>query len=127
MQTASETKSIAAAYIDAAGRKDYRALEEYLAPDVSFKGPFMSSDSREAFIAALKRMAPIWTGNTIRAAFSDGNRAAVFYDFVTSTKAGALPCAELLTFRGARISGIELLFDRESFAPAAQALAAAAR
>jgi hypothetical protein len=125
MQTASSLKDIAAAYIDAAGSKDYDALAGYLTDDVSFKGPFMSSDSSAAFIASLKRMAPIWVRNDVRAAFSEGDRAAVFYDFVTNTPAGALQCAELLTFRGDRIASIELLFDRQSFAPAAQALAAA--
>jgi hypothetical protein len=122
MQTLSTLKETAAAYIQAVGDKRYDAVAEYLTADVAFKGPFMSSDSAQAFLSALQRMAPIWERNEVRASFADGDRAAVFYDFVTNTPAGAIPCVELLTFRDGRIASIELLFDRAQFAPAQQAL-----
>lgn len=124
MQTmTTDLKTLAARYIEAAGAKDYGFLEEVLALDVAFKGPFMACDSAEAFVGALRRMAPIWERNVIRALFSEGDRACVVYDFVTSTEAGAISTVELLTFRGDRIQSVELLFDRVQFAPAANALA----
>jgi ketosteroid isomerase-like protein len=116
-------KTLVAQYIEAVGAKDYDAVSRYLSPDLSFKGPFMQSESADAFIASLKRMAPIWEANRIREVFAEGDRACVIYDFVSNTEAGAMPCIELLTFRDDRIASIELFFDRAQFAPAAQALA----
>jgi ketosteroid isomerase-like protein len=126
MQTATDLKSIAARYIELAGEKKYDAVAHILAPDVSFKGPFVTLNSAEAFIGALRRLAPVWERNVVRTAFADGDQACVIYDFVTNTEAGALPCIELLSFRDGRIKSIELFFDRASFAPAQQALAAKA-
>jgi ketosteroid isomerase-like protein len=115
MQTVSSVKDLASDYIQAVGEKRYDEVTGFLTPDVSFKGPATSTTSSDAFIAALKRMAPIWIRNDVRAVFAEGDRAAVFYDFVSNTPAGAMPCVELLTFRGERIERIELLFDREQF------------
>ena len=124
MQTDTDLKSLATQYVEAAGMKNYAFLETILAPDVAFKGPFMQSDSADAFTSALRRMAPIWERNEVRAAFADGNQACVIYDFVTSTKAGAIPSVELLRFRNERIVQVELFFDRTQFAPALEALTA---
>jgi hypothetical protein len=121
--TLSHPKTLAARYIEAAGSKNYDAVFQYLAPDVSFRGPVMRSESAEAFVGSLKRMAPIWEQNRIREIFADGNRVCVIYDFVSTTPAGTMPCIELLTFAGDRITDIELFFDRAQFAPAAQTLA----
>lgn len=118
-----DRKTLAARYIEAAGAKDYDALARSVAPDVTCKGPFMQIAGADAFIAALKRMSPIWEGNRIREVFCEGERACVIYELVSNTEAGAVPCIELLTFAGDRISAVELFFDRVQFAPAAQALA----
>ncbi len=124
MQTRSDLKSLATQYIEFVGNKNYDAVADILAPDVSFKGPFMASNSAQDFIAALRRMAPIWKGNVLRAAFADDERACVIYDFVSNTEAGSIPSVELLTFRDDRISSVELFFDRMQFAPAIEALKA---
>ena len=124
MQTATSLKTLAVRYIEAAGDKNYDAVREVLAPDVEFRGPFATMHGPAAFIAALKRMAPVWVRSTIRDVLADEDKTAVFYDFVTDTEAGNVPCIELLTFAGDRIKAVDLFFDRQAFAPASQALAA---
>ncbi len=121
--TCSNLKSLAARYIEAVGLKEYAAVEAILSPRVSFNGPFMKIDSAPAFIAGLKRMAPIWEGNEVRTVLGDAEQVCVFYNFVTNTQAGAVPCIELLTFEDGRIAKVELFFDRAQFAPAQEALA----
>jgi hypothetical protein len=123
MTTAANLKSLAIRYVEAAGTQDEATLASILAEDVSFKGPQMATHSAEAFVDALRRMSPIWERNVVRAAFSDGDQVGIYYDFVTNTDAGSLPCFELLTFSGDRIKSIELLFDRAQFAPVAEMLA----
>ncbi len=111
MQVITDLKSVAAAYIEAAGNQDYDSVVRYLVPDASFKGPLSASTGAADFIAGLKRMAPIWLRNEIRHVFVSGNRVCVIYDFVTNTPLGALPCAEVLSFDGERITSVELFFD----------------
>lgn len=122
MQTFTDRKNLAVRYIEACGNHDYNAVAHYLTSDVSFKGPNMQSTGSDAFVGALKRMTPIWVRNDIRNVFTDGDTACVVYDFVTNTATGASRAVEVLTFRDDLIASIELLFDRVTFAPAAQAL-----
>jgi hypothetical protein len=121
--TMSDPKSVAARYVEAAGEKDYDTLESLLGDDMSFQGPNTQCSSAKAYIAALKRMQPVWAGNRLREIFSNDDRVCVVYDFITNTQAGAIPAIELLTVRKGRIESVELHFDRVQFAPAAQALA----
>ncbi|GAC1300706.1 MAG: hypothetical protein NVSMB19_07700 [Vulcanimicrobiaceae bacterium] len=123
MPTTPDVKSLALHCVEAAGNKDYATVKELLAPDVSFTGPSGTTQSADAYIGALKRMAPVWQRSDVKAAFADGNRACVLYDFVTRTAAGAVPCVEVLTFEGEQIKDVQLVFDRVAFAPAAEALA----
>jgi ketosteroid isomerase-like protein len=123
MQTTCDLNSLAVRYIELVGEKQYDGVAELLAPDVSFKGPFTTVNSSDAFIASLRHMAPVWERNSIRAAFSEGDQACVIYDFVSNTQTGAVPCIELLTFNDEKIQSVELFFDRAAFAPAGEALA----
>jgi hypothetical protein len=62
--------------------------------------------------------------NDIREVFAEGGRACVVYDFVTDTAAGAVPCVELVVVEDDVITRIGLIFDRVTFAPVNEALAA---
>lgn len=118
-----DRKSAAANYIEAVGRKDFAAVEACLAPDVSFRGPFMQLNSAAEFVGALQRLAPILVRNDVRRVFAEGDAACIFYDFVTDTESGAVPTVEFLTFRDDKIAEIEILFDRMQFAAACDAVA----
>jgi len=123
MGTTIDRKSIAAAYIDAVGKKDFASVEGMLAPDLAFKGPFMQLASAAEFIGALRRLSPILDRNDIRYVFADADRACVVYDFVTSTASGSIPTIEVVTFRDDKIAAIELFFDRMQFAAAREEIA----
>lgn len=123
MNTTVDIKDLARRYIDAAGSKEYDRVWAMLAPEAVFKGAAFETHGAAEFIAPFKRMAPVWIRSDIRHVFAEGEQACVIYDFVTDTKAGTIPCIELITFRGERIVRVELFFDRVQFAPAAQALA----
>ncbi|MGH7737222.1 MAG: nuclear transport factor 2 family protein [Candidatus Tyrphobacter sp.] len=116
---ATDVKALATRYIEAAGNKDYDGLGEIVTPDVAFRGPFTTVATYDAFVAALRRMSPIWERNDVRGVFVSGERACVIYDFATNTGAGALPCVELLSIREGRIASSELFFDQTQFASAA--------
>ncbi len=120
---ATDLKSLAVRYIQAAGDQNYAVVSEMLAADVRFRGAAFEANGPEQVIAMLKRMAPVWKKSVVRAAFTEGDKACVVYDFVTDTAAGSVPCVELITFRGELIAEVQLMFDRVQFAPASEELA----
>lgn len=107
-----DLKALALRYLDAVGKKDYRAVEELLAPDLQFVGPVTSRSSARDYIGALVRLGAIHVRNEPTRVFVDENEVCVIYDFVTDTPAGALPVIEWLRFEGRRISSIRLYYDR---------------
>ena len=121
-----DTETVAKSYIQAVGAHDPDALETVL--DDQVRAEFAGSTSdKEAWITALKRLMPALVRNELREVFTDGERAAVVYDFVTDTSAGAIRCVELLTVVDGRITQIELLLDRAAFAPVNAELAERAK
>ena len=119
---ASDTATVARAYVEAVGAHDLAPLDQLLDDDVvaTFAG---APSDKPTWIAALNRLLPALVRNDIREVFVDGDRACVIYDFVTDTDAGAVTCIETVTVRDGRIRRIELLLDRVAFAPVNQALA----
>ncbi|MDN4597513.1 nuclear transport factor 2 family protein [Leifsonia virtsii] len=123
---ATDTETVAKAYIQAVGAHDPEALEKLL--DDQVRAEFAGSTSdKEAWLTALKRLMPALVRNELREVFTAGDRACVVYDFVTDTSAGAVRCVELLTVVDGRITQIELLLDRAAFAPVNAELAERAK
>jgi ketosteroid isomerase-like protein len=107
-----DLKKLALAYLDAVGKKDFRRVEQLLAPDLRFTGPSSTRETAQDFIGALKRLGAIHVRNEPTRVFVDGDEVCVIYDFVTDTPAGALPAIEWLRFEGERIRSIHLYYDR---------------
>lgn len=123
---ATDTETVAKAYIQAVGAHDTEALENLL--DDQVRAEFAGSTSdKEAWLTALKRLMPALVRNELREVFTAGDRACVVYDFVTDTSAGAVRCVELLTVADGRVTQIELLLDRAAFAPVNAELAERAK
>lgn len=119
---ATDAGTLAQRYIQAVGAHDEDPLTELL--DVALVAEFAGSTlDKEGWLKALHRLMPVLVRNEIREVFTDGDRAAIVYDFVTDTEAGAVRCVELLTVRDGRIAHIELLLDRAAFAPVNEELA----
>ncbi|MBT2500055.1 nuclear transport factor 2 family protein [Agromyces sp. ISL-38] len=118
-------EAAARAYIDAVGGRDLAPLETILDEQMvaTFSGTRLG---KQEWIEAIRRLLPVLIRNDIREIFAAGERACVVYDFVTDTPAGAVVCVELVTVRGGRITEIELVLDRVTFAPVQEALKALA-
>jgi len=104
--------SLAVAYLEAVGKKEFNKVQELLAPDLKFTGPTMTRSTAQDFIGALKRLGAIHVRNDVKRVFTDGDEVCVIYDFVTDTPAGALPTIEWLQFEKGRIRSINLYYDR---------------
>ncbi|HXU23344.1 MAG TPA: nuclear transport factor 2 family protein [Tepidiformaceae bacterium] len=115
-----QPRSLALTYIDAVGHRDFDRVAELLHPDVEFVTSGPPIRGQQAFVAALRRLAPILVRNDVRATIADGNDVAVFYDFVTDTPAGAVQTIEWITTIDGRIRTSRLIFDKEHW-PAALA------
>ncbi len=113
-----DPKSIALAYIDACGRKDYEAVAPLLAPELHFVGPSRNARGAAAYLAVLRTLGPVWLRSDVKKAFADGPDVCVIYDFVTNTEAGAVPIVEWLHVEAGRIASVHLYFDRQQFKPA---------
>ena len=97
-------------YIEAVGEGRLDEVASLLHPDLAFhSGP--QTHDREAYLAAIRRIAPVIVRNEIRELIVSGDEAVVVYDFVTATPAGAIRSVEWLRFEDGRIREIRLLFD----------------
>jgi ketosteroid isomerase-like protein len=116
-------KNVALAYLDAVSRKDFDTVASLLAPNLAFDGPAMQTRSAEPYLAALHRIGAVLLRNEVKKVFADGAEVCIVYDFVTDTKAGAVPIVEWLRIEEGRIASIVLFFDRLLWQPAAEEVA----
>ncbi len=113
-----DPKSIALAYITACARQDLDAVAALVAPDLEFVGVAKTVHGAQPYLDVLRWLGPVWKDSAVQKVFSDGDEVAVFYDFVTDTAAGAVPCVERMRIEGGRIRKVNLYFDRVRFQPA---------
>ena len=106
----SDSKTLAVEYIEAVGRHEFERVEALLAPNVEFEMPGRTITGAAAYVASLRKLAPVILRNEIRSTVADGDEVAIFYDFVTDTPVGAVPSAEWLTVEGDRIRRVRLVF-----------------
>jgi len=123
--TAGSAGEVIARYIELVGARDLEPLGELFADDLVATTAGASFDKQQ-WTAALERLLPVIVRNDIREVFENGDKAAVVYDFVTDTDAGAVPCVEWVTVRDGRITTIELIFEKANWGSVAAALQARA-
>ena len=88
---------------------DVDGVAATLAPQLRFKGPLLECDSRDDYVAALKRNPPV-PGACRLLGISEGpNTVSVFYDY--EAEAGVLTVAQLFGLRDERIAEILVVFD----------------
>jgi len=117
-----DPKTIALAYIESCGRKEFDAVAPLLAPDVHFRGPARVIEGAGPYLAVLRQLGTIWAGSTVRKTFADGADVCVVYDFISDTPAGAVPAVEWVRVDDGKIRSIELFYDRVAFEPAREEL-----
>jgi hypothetical protein len=123
MPLQNDPRALAVAYIEAVGSKDFDRVAELLHPDADFITSGPRIQGIPAYVAALRRLAPILVRNDIHATVVDGNDVAILYDFVTDTPAGSVPTIEWLTTDAGRIRTSRLIFHKEHWPAAVAELA----
>ncbi len=108
----SQVKELAARYIESVGVKNFEIVSSLLHPELRFDGNFAPVPAKgpDAWLAALRRLAPVLVRNEIRGIVVEGSVACVRYDFVTTVC--PVPSAEWLELVDGRIRSIYLLFDK---------------
>jgi hypothetical protein len=87
------------------------------------RGPAIEIEGAQAYVDAVRRLAPVLVRNEIRRIFVDGAEACAIYDFVTDTAAGAARSVEWIKFDGSKIRSAELVFDQQMWAAVREELA----
>ncbi len=106
---------IAEKYLKAWDEKDIDGIAKVLDPEVHFKGPVAETRGKDKFVQASQRMFGMMKSLQVRSKFAAGNQAIFTYDFVCVDPVGICRTAELITFKGDKIAGIELFFDARPF------------
>jgi hypothetical protein len=117
----SDAGAVVARYIQLVGAHDLAPLDELFADDFVATSNGATFDRTE-WVTALRRLLPVVVRNDIRQVFTNGDKAAIVYDFVTDTDAGAVPCVEWATVRDGRIATVELIFEKANWGHVAAAL-----
>ena len=108
-----DTKATAVAYYTALGKKDIKAVKQYLHPDIQFSDPQEKVIGREAVLKAAEGFTGIFETLTIRAKFGSEDQAMVVYEVKIPGLTKILQAASLLSFQEGLISKIELIYDTQ--------------
>lgn len=109
------TKSVVEAYLDGWKRKDVTVVERLLSKSVSSKGPMLSTEGRESFIAAVNAVLPLVNDVALRHLIVDGDKAVAVYDFICVELIGVCRVAELICVKNELIHSSEIFFDARPF------------
>lgn len=90
------------------------ALNDLLADEFSFKGPFYEFDSADAYIQSLQSDPPQGFEYEIIQSFETEACACLVYQF--SKPGVSVPMAQIFDISDGKISKILLIFDTQSFA-----------
>ncbi len=102
--------SVAAAYIEAWGARDFDALHALLADDVRFDGPFACLDCAADCVKELELLSEILSGIVVHKVFVDGEDVLTWFDLHT-TVAAPVPTAHWTRVRDGRIVNVRVAFD----------------
>lgn len=105
-------RTVALAYIEAVGQKQFDRVCALLHPDVDFEMPGRALRGVQPYVAALRRLGSILLQNEVTGVVVDHDQVCVMYDFVTDTAVGAVPSAEWLRIEDGQIRSVRLLFER---------------
>ena len=86
MDTRTDPRALAIAYIDAVGRKEFDRVGELLHPDVEFVTSGPPIRGLRDYVGALRRLAPIIVRNDVHTTIVNGNDVAIVTDFIRHTR-----------------------------------------
>lgn len=104
-------------YLDGFYRGDHEAARAEVAPDFSFKGPFLEVVGKESFFAGAAGLKRIVRGHRMLRQWVQGGDICSVYEVTLETPAGAgsLPMSEWHTVRDGHLIAGRVLFDSAAF------------
>lgn len=90
------------------------AAMNYVADDIVCRAPGVDLEGKDAYRGFIGGFAPMLTGISDIAEFTDGARVALFY-YPQTTTTSTTPAAEFFTVRDGQIAASVLIFDRLSY------------
>jgi ketosteroid isomerase-like protein len=105
-------------YLERFTSGDAVGAAELLTDDFRFRGPFLQSEGKAAFLEGSAQLAPVVRGVQIHRQWQDGDEVCSIYDFKIETPAGAgsIPMAEWNTVRDGKLASARLIFDTAAMA-----------
>jgi SnoaL-like domain len=105
------SENVVRKYLQSWTQRDMDTARSYLADDLDFQGPIDTFSSADDFIATLTGFAQMLTRVDLLQEFYADDSAALLYDCVTDTPAGAIRTAEFFGLRDGKVASIRLVFD----------------
>lgn len=103
------------AFYEAFGRKNATALRDLLTPNFTFRGPLMSFDDPDSYVAAMAQL-PFEAEVQDSRFIADGDRVAHVFTWRMTTPAKAsIPMCEVLELEGGKVRSSELYYDSKLF------------
>lgn len=103
------TRDIAQRYFTAWAAKDFDALYDVLAEDVTFRGPLGEADGADACVRGLRGLAEGVGLPEVHVIAGDGEEAVTWFDL--RTERGPVPVANWSHVEHGRITRIRVTFD----------------
>ncbi|WP_327139234.1 nuclear transport factor 2 family protein [Nocardia sp. NBC_01327] len=111
MPTIAPTQQAVEAYHSARFRGDIPAAAEQLAPEFSFRSPFIESDSPTGHLAGIEQLVQIIDRIDMISTLYGDSDAVLIYDLHTNSPVGIQRTAEHFRLHDGRIIAITLIFD----------------
>jgi ketosteroid isomerase-like protein len=105
-----DSKTVATTYFSAWRSKDFDALRDVLADNVTFRGPMGTADGAQDCIEGLQQMAQSMSDIEIHAMVADGPDVVTWYDLHMSG-VEPMPTANWSHVEDGRITAIRATFD----------------
>lgn len=102
-------------YLDGFYSGDHARARTVVAPDFAFQGPFLSSDSSEAYFTEAAGLGRIVRGHRVLNQWVNGNEVATFYEVSFGSGDKAVRMAEWHTVADGLITAARLIFDTAAF------------
>jgi SnoaL-like domain len=104
-------------YLTAFYTGDFDRARTLLAPNFSFRGPFLQIQGRDGFFAGAQGLRPIVRGHRLLRQWVDGTEVCSIYDVTLETPSGSgsVPMSEWHTVHAGRLTTALVLFDTTAF------------
>ena len=122
MTTATQTRRIVRAFLDARIRGDFAAAAGHLSPDFSFESPLRRFENASDYLDSHAGFHPLISGLSLISELYGKDEATILFDLYTATPVGTQRTAEHLKLVDGKIASIVILFDASQWRPLLNAI-----